>query len=149
MAGEMLARCIVAAMSLGLRLATAVVALVVCAWFALGIRESHEIASATGVVAGSGQPSAHELAAAEGALSNADLLNPDQEVDILRARVDIKRGDNGAARALLATVTRREPQNLEAWIWFTGASLGDHAAAAIGAARIAQLDPLDAKVVGR
>jgi hypothetical protein len=135
----------VAAMSLGLRIGAALLALVVCAWFAVGIRDSHKIATATAIVTAQGQPSASELAAADRALNGADLVNPDQQVDILRARVDLKRGANAAARRLLTAVTRREPQNLEAWIWFTGAVLGDRAAARLGFAHLSQLDPLDAK----
>jgi hypothetical protein len=127
----------------------AVLALVICAWFAVGIRQSHELAVATRIIAATGQPTPHALAVAAGALNAADSLNPDQEVAILRGRIAIKRGQTALAGRLLAAVTRREPLNLEAWIWYTGASLGDHAAAARGAARIAQLDPRDARAVGR
>jgi hypothetical protein len=124
-------------------------ALAVCAWFALGIRESHQIAVATRILDAPGQPSPRALSDAAGELRGASFLSPDQQVDILRGRVAIKRGQTALASRLLAAVTRNEPLNLEGWIWFTGANLADHSAAARGAAQIAQLDPLDAHAVGR
>jgi hypothetical protein len=121
----------------------------VCAWFGLGIHESHEVSLATGILSAPQQPSRAELARAAAALSSAGLLNPDREIDVLKGRVAVKRGQVPLARSILRAVTRAEPQNLDAWIWFTGASLGDHADTQLGAGRIAQLDPLDAKAVGR
>lgn len=132
-----------------LRIGAAAAALVACAWFVLGAIEAHEVSVATGIVATPGTPGASALSHAASELSSAGFLNPDRTVDILEGRVAIKRGQITHAQRILRAVTRAEPENLEAWIWLTGASLGDHAAAALGASRIAELDPLDAKTVGR
>jgi predicted Zn-dependent protease len=123
-----------------------VVALMLCAWFVIGIRQANGVSTATDVVAaGRGAP-AHQVASAAAALRSAEFLNPDQNVNILRGRLAIARGQLRQAQQILAQVTRREPLNLEAWIWFTGANLGNKSEARIGSARIAELDPLDARV---
>jgi predicted Zn-dependent protease len=124
------------------------VALVVCAWFALGIREAHEVTVATQIVSSARAPTSAALRSAAGELSSAAFLDPDRTVDILRGRVAIKQGRIADARRILSAVTREEPRDLEAWIWFTGASLGTPQAR-VGTAQIAQLDPLDARKVGR
>ena len=65
------------------------------------------------------------LAVAEGTL---DLLggalqgHPDEQVNILRAQVALGRSDHAGAEKILAGVTRREPKNVQAWVWVTKAS---------------------------
>jgi hypothetical protein len=130
-----------------LRPALLILAVVACAWFVLSVRQSHEVDQAANVVAAS-NPAAPQLRTAASQLHSASSLNPDRTVDILRARVAIDQRRLPLARRILAAVTRAEPQNLEAWIWFTGANLG-RPAARLGTARIAALDPLDARAVGR
>ncbi|HWE07857.1 MAG TPA: hypothetical protein VG325_00805 [Solirubrobacteraceae bacterium] len=129
-----------------LRPALLLVAVAACAWFALGVRQSHEVDGATSVVSAA-NPTAAQLRAAAAQLRSASFLNPDRTVDILRARVAIKQHRLPQARRILAAATRGEPENLEAWIWFTGTNLG-RPAGMLGRARIIALDPLDARAVG-
>lgn len=136
----------------GMRLpvvALTVVALAVCGWFVVGTRQAHDLAAATSIVDAGRGAGPDRLAAAAADLHSAAFLDPDQEVNILRGRLAIARGQVPLARRILTGVTRSEPMNLEAWIWFTGASLGSPREGRIGTARIAQLDPLDARLVGR
>ncbi|HEY2317553.1 MAG TPA: hypothetical protein VGH67_04600 [Solirubrobacteraceae bacterium] len=130
-----------------LRPALLALALAACAWFALGIRQSHEIDQAENTIAAA-HPAAGQLRAAGQRLRAAAFLNPDRAVDIDRGRLDLKQHRPAQARRILAGVVADEPQNLDAWIWFTGANLG-RPAARLGAARIAALDPADRRAVGR
>jgi hypothetical protein len=126
-----------------------IAALGVCGWFVIGIRQAQDLSAATSIVAAGHAAGPGRLAAAAADLRSAAFLDPDQEVNILRGRLTIARGQVALARRILASVTRAEPMNLEAWIWFTGASLGSPREGRIGTARIAQLDPLDAHLVRR
>jgi hypothetical protein len=124
--------------------ALVILALAGCAWFAIGIRQAQGVARATGTIEAGGAAGPDGLAAAASDLRSAAFLNPDQGVNILRGRLAILRGDGRQAREILAAVTRSEPMNLEAWIWFTGANLGNPREARLGTARLAELDPIDA-----
>jgi hypothetical protein len=130
-----------------LRVAAVAFAVAACVWFAIGARQAHEVTVATNIITSSHTPAS--LARASSALSSAAFLNPDQNVDILRGRVAIARDQVAHAQQILSRVTEQEPLNLTAWIWFTGASLGDKQSGTLGAQQIAKLDPLDARVVGR
>lgn len=131
------------------RVLMVLLAAVVGAWFALGARQAAKLNDATGIVTAAARPAAPALARASSDLRAAAVLNPDRQVDILRGRVAILRGHTARARRILRAVTRAEPLNLNAWIWFTGASLGHRRLARLGSARIAALDPQDAGAVGR
>lgn len=126
-----------------IRTALVLAAVACCAWFAIGIHQAHDVAAATGIIDAGRSAGSHELAIAAGDLRSAEFLNPDQEVNILRGHLAILRGDDKQAQEILAAVTRAEPMNLEAWIWFTGANLGNARQARIGTARLDQLDPID------
>lgn len=126
-----------------------IVALAASAWFVIGIRQARDIATASSIVEAGQSAGRSELAAAAEMLHSAAFLNPDQEVNILRGRLAIARGQLSRARQILGTVVREEPLNLEAWIWFTAVYLGDLREGRIGAARIAQLDPIDARRLRR
>ncbi|HEX3688723.1 MAG TPA: hypothetical protein VHV28_03475 [Solirubrobacteraceae bacterium] len=129
-----------------LRPALLLVAVAACAWFVLGARQSHAVDQATNVVEATA-PTPGQLRAAAADLRSASFMNPDRTLDILQARVAIRQQRLAQARRILSAVTRAEPQNLEAWIWFTGANLGRRAGS-LGRARITALDPLDARAVG-
>lgn len=127
-----------------IRIVLALAALVVGAWFALGVREAHEINRATSIVGGlNGQ---HKLTAAQAAqarslLSSASVLNPDRQVDVVRARVALLRNDRPLAVRILRGVVRAEPDNLEAWYGIaTSASSGATVNAAL--AQISKLQPV-------
>lgn len=130
-----------------LRPALLLVAVLAGAWFVVGVRQAHDIDVADTIITAPAH-SPGQLRSATSRLQAAAFLNPDRTVDILRGRIAIDEGQVARARHILKTVVGAEPQNLEAWIWFTGANLG-RPAAAVGSRRIAALDPLDAGAVGR
>jgi hypothetical protein len=125
------------------RVSLAVVALVICAWFALGIRQAHELDRATAIVSGlTGQRKLTPAQAtlARSLLSSAAVLNPDQEINIVRARVALLRNDRPAATRILMGVVHSEPMNLEAWYGIaTSAKSGATVASAL--AHIDLLEP--------
>jgi hypothetical protein len=130
-----------------LRPALLVLAVAACAWFALAVRQSHELDQAENTIAAA-SPTAGQLRTAASQLRAASFLNPDRTVEVDRGRLELKQHRLGQARRILAGVVADEPQNLDAWIWFTGANLG-RPAARLGTARIAALDPIDRRAVGR
>jgi predicted Zn-dependent protease len=121
--------------------AVLVLALLACAWFVLGIRQAHELASAASIVSQQRPPTAAQARTAGSQLRSAAELNPDLEVDVLRGRLALARGNPPAARRILESVTRREPQNLEAWLWLARASAGAPATFQLAVARFHQLLP--------
>lgn len=128
-------------MQLAARLIGLLVAVVVIAWFALGVHQAHEIAHATSVVEASRTLTPAQARAVDGWLDSARTLNPDKEVDILRARAAIGVGRVRLAQRILERVVRAEPYNLEGWIWLAGAALGNPPVAHRAVAQIDRLDP--------
>jgi hypothetical protein len=118
-------------------------AVVLCAWFALGIRQAHEIDQATAIVSGlNGQGKLDPAAAsrARSLLSSAGVLNPDLQVDVLRARVALLTNNRASATRILLGVVHSEPMNLDAWYGLaTSAQSG--ATISLALSRIAQLEP--------
>jgi predicted Zn-dependent protease len=125
------------------RLVCAVLALVICAWFALGGIESHDINVATNLVGGlQGRQklTAAQAAQARSLLASAAVLNPDQQVNVLRARVALLRKERPLAVEILNRVLSEEPDYLDAWYGLaTSASSGATVNRAI--AHINQLQP--------
>ncbi len=109
----------------------AILALVVAAWFAVGIRQAVNTDRASAIVTASGTVAPGQARHAESLLSAAAFLNPDREVDLLRSQAALERGDLPRARALAAAVTRHEPLNAEAWAQLARASRGLAFAAAL------------------
>jgi hypothetical protein len=68
-------------------------------------------------------------------------LNPDREVDVLRAQLERDQGNLGGARAILDRVVLKEPDNLDAWIWLARSSVGDPKDFYTAAYRVRQLVP--------
>jgi predicted Zn-dependent protease len=125
------------------RASSAALALVACAWFALGIRQSSEVNHATAIVSGlNGQRklTADQARHANSLLSSAVVLNPDLQVDVLRARVALLTDDRASAKRILVSVVRREPMNLDAW-YGLATSAQDGATVTMALAHIAQLEP--------
>jgi predicted Zn-dependent protease len=100
-------------------------AVLACAWFVLGIRQAHGIDAATSAISAQTRLSGNAVRRVNSSLDAAATLNPDQEVNVLRARLALAQGDERRARAILRQVTRREPSNLEAWVWYAQASAND------------------------
>jgi predicted Zn-dependent protease len=126
------------------RSAMTLVAIAACAWFVVGIRQAHEIDSATAIVMQGRSAGPAQLAKAGRLLASAGFFNPDREVDILRGRLEIAQSHSQRAVRILQGVTHSEPLDLEGWIWLAGASLGDRHELEIALAHLAKLDPKDA-----
>ena len=105
-----------------MRISAAVVAVIVAAWFVIGVRQAHGINGATAIVAGSSTLNASEVRRADALLNETKLLNPDQQVRILRGAVSLRGGDPVAAQRIFQSITRTEPKNLDAWLWLARSS---------------------------
>jgi hypothetical protein len=114
--------------------------LIVCAWFALGIRQAHDLARATSIVSGPGSVGPGQARQASALLRSAAVLNPDSQVDLLKGQLAFRDGDRASAGRLFADVAKREPMNLMAWFWLAQAP-ENHQAWLIALARVAQLEP--------
>jgi predicted Zn-dependent protease len=131
----------------GARIGLAVAALVVSAWFALGVYQSRAVSQATSAASGRGRLTAGQARHADGLLHDAATLNPDQAVDVLRAQVALAHGDVTGARRILRGVVAREPEDLDGWIALARASTGDFHQRQIALLHILKLAP-PARAVG-
>jgi hypothetical protein len=93
-----------------------VLALVVCAWFALGVRRAHDTSRANSILSSQDGVSDAQAAHAASLLNSAGTLNPDSQVDLLRGRAALAQNDRPRAVRIIEDVTRREPMNVEAWL---------------------------------
>jgi hypothetical protein len=98
-----------------LRVLLLVVAVVVCAWFALGIRQAHDTASASSSLSSSTRLTAAQAKHLDSILDEAGFLNPDREVSLLRAQVARQRRQLAKAQSIILQVVHDEPLNVEAW----------------------------------
>ena len=119
-----------------------VVALVVCAWFALGARQAVNTNRAAALI-GSGSLPASQARHADSLLSAASTLNPDLTPDILRGQLALQRGEHSTALTDLESVTRREPLNLAAWsaLAYAAARAGERGTLILAAHHISMLFP--------
>ena len=92
-------------------------AVVACAWFAVGIRQAHDIDQATSIITGAKLPTPAQAEHAQSLLNSADWLYPGTEVDILKGRVAIEKGQRPLAERIERSVTQTEPMNLNGWVW--------------------------------
>lgn len=122
------------------RVAIVGLAVVVCAWFAVGIRQAHDIDRATSIVAAANVPTPAQAQRAQSLLDSAAWLYPGTEVDVLKGRLAIERGRRAQAVAIERRVTAREPLNVDGWVWlaqsYTNPTLGTRALS-----HVAQLAP--------
>lgn len=128
------------------RIGLAVAALLVTAWFALGVYQSRAVSQARSAASGR-RLTVAQARHADDLLHNAATLNPDQAIDVLRAQVALARGDAVRSRQILNGVVRREPQDLDAWIALTRASANDFRQRQLALLHILKLAP-PAKPVG-
>ena len=101
---------------LALRLAVSSLAVVVCVWFGLGVVQARDETRATALIDRPGTLSAALTAKVLRLLDSAGTLNPDRDIDILRAQAQTRTGDSAAALRTAQRVVRDEPQNVDAWI---------------------------------
>jgi hypothetical protein len=98
-----------------IRLVLIAVAVSACAWFALAIRSTHDENSVTDLISAHNNLTPEQAAAAERTLSRARVLDPDEQLNVLRAQVDFHAGFAQRAVALERGIVGREPDNAEAW----------------------------------
>jgi len=118
---------------------TLVVAIVACAWFAVGIRQAHDTDAASAIVSGGHRLDAAAAARASSLLSGAAVLNPDRQVGLLRAELAAERGRRARAQRLALMVAHAEPRNVQAWLLLS--SIGTPYEAAVAVQRLAKLSP--------
>jgi hypothetical protein len=100
-------------------------ALAACAWYVVGIRQARAVDQVSSIVSGGGQITPAQARHASDLLNSAAFLNPDRQVDVLRAEVKLDRGELPAARRILWRVVEGEPDNLAAWLTLARASVHD------------------------
>jgi hypothetical protein len=123
-----------------LRALLALFAIVVCAWFVVGVRQAHDIDHATALLSTGSHISGPTAAQAASLLHGAQLLNPDHQVDVLRAQLADERGDRRTAEQILRGVVAAEPLNALAWVQLAR-SATDGATLRLAFARLAVLVP--------
>lgn len=124
------------------RLLLVLVSLAVCAWFALGIRQAHDVDRVTTIVSGlQGQKrlTVAQAGQADSLLDSAAVLNPDRTVQVLRARVALLRGNRPLAKQILLRLVAAEPENIDAW-YGLATSASDSPTVNGALAQIARLD---------
>lgn len=130
-------------MSVFARAVTVGLAVVLCAWFGLGVIQARDTTRATSLIAGSRSPTPAQLRQAGSLLDSAGTLNPDETIPILRAMRDLAAHHAAQAERALRSVTRAEPLNLDAWVQlaFAAARNGDSRTATIAAQHASELHP--------
>ena len=118
-----------------------VVALIVCAWFALGARQAIDTQRASAIASAGTTATAAQEREVSSLVRAARLLNPDKLPDVLLGRVELEHRDYARARRVLESVVRSEPQDIQAWLWLAGASAGHPALAAQALGQLHTLDP--------
>jgi hypothetical protein len=123
------------------RAAAAAAAIVICAWFALGVRQAQDTTRAGSIIDGSSSLTGTRAEHTASLLHDAGTLNPDTQVDILRGRLALLDNQRPKAVRILEDVVRREPRNIDGWLWLlqTSRNLPE---IKLAVTKIAQLDPM-------
>ena len=98
-----------------MRVLVALLALVVAAWLGVQAAGAHGDAEVTRITLSERTPSAQELRRAEQLIGRMQRLNPDERPRQLRGLVAYREGDVRRATAIFRSITRAEPENLQAW----------------------------------
>jgi predicted Zn-dependent protease len=130
-------------MALIIRGGLLVLSVVVCAWFALAWSQARDTERAGALIGSAKSLSAAQARHARSLLQGAGTLNPDAAVDILRGELALGQHNAVSAVQILESVTRREPQNLNAWVQlaFASARAGDSALTLVAARHVSALFP--------
>ena len=123
------------------RALVSIVAVLAIAWFAVSVRQAHDTDLATSIITGPAPVAPAQARRAATLLHDAKQLNPDTAVDLLRAQLALRLGQPARARAIALSVTRSEPQNLQAWLAYGTSSANDPPAFQLALARARQLAP--------
>ncbi|MEA2364752.1 MAG: hypothetical protein QOI32_264 [Thermoleophilaceae bacterium] len=126
------------------RVALGVLALVVLAWLAVGLRNARSEAEAVRLIGTSVRTvPLEQLDRAGDDYRSADRLNASSDPDLHLAALENFTGHPRRAIRLLREVTRREPENFDAWFLMAGvAAKRDPSLAARAEARARELNPL-------
>jgi predicted Zn-dependent protease len=100
------------------RFAIAALAVVACAWFVIGVIQSDNQSRATALINGGGTPTHAQTSQIEHWLDRAGTLNPDRNIDLLRAQAEVRADQSARALVLMKRVVRAEPSNADAWVVF-------------------------------
>jgi predicted Zn-dependent protease len=114
-------------------------AVFVCACFAVGIRQAHDVDRATSIMTGANLPTPAQAQRAQSLLNSAAWLYPGTEVDVLKGRLAIEQGKYAQAERIERRVTESEPLNVQGWAWLAHASNPTLATRALS--HVAQLAP--------
>ncbi|CAB4930072.1 unannotated protein [freshwater metagenome] len=122
-----------------MRVALVLLATAVLAWSAVLIRDAR-VADVTDPHALNAPTGPAAMAAADD-LRRARLLNPDGTLEAWQALYEVRGGELRGALARGLAVTRREPDNLDAWVavWAASGRLGDRASLARASSQIRRL----------
>ena len=107
------------------RVLAVAVALVVAAWFAVGVRQAASVDAAQAEIGKLPDPTPDRLQRIERRLDRAEWLDVGQAVEIVRARAVLQQLDLPRGRRLLLRVLAAEPENVEAWALLSFATLDD------------------------
>jgi hypothetical protein len=118
----------------------ALLSIIVCAWFVVGARQAQDTAQATALLSAGNRIDRAGAARVSSLLQGAGLLNPDRQVDILRAQLADERGAERSAERILRLVLVQEPLNLDAWDWLAR-SATDAATLRLAYAKLGFLEP--------
>jgi thioredoxin-like negative regulator of GroEL len=125
---------------IALRGLLALMALAACAWFGLGVVQARDTSQAQSILGAQPSLGPAEARHVTSLLWGASTLNPDRDVSILRAKLDLLEGRRAAATAVMRKVVGSEPDNIEAWVQMAQT---DHTPAGLERAirNLARLDP--------
>jgi predicted Zn-dependent protease len=98
----------------------AIIAILACAWFALGIRQAHDTNAAQSILAGATSITPGQASRAQSLIEGAKALNPDKLVTLLQGRLYQLRHETARAARTYEQVTKDEPMNVEGWIALGG-----------------------------
>ncbi len=98
-----------------LRGALVLVAVIICAWFALGAVQARDQNHATDLIDSFATPTPALTARILSMLDTAHTLNPDRNVDLLRAQALTRSGYPSAGLRVAQRVVVAEPLNINAW----------------------------------
>jgi predicted Zn-dependent protease len=101
---------------IAIRAALLTVALAACAWFALGVRASHDQNAVSSLIAAHNTLSPAQARSALAELHDGNVLNPDEALNVLRAQVYFHSGNVSRALAIAKGVVSREPSNVDGWV---------------------------------
>ena len=118
------------------------VAVLACAWFVVGIRQAANTTRATTAISSGTDLSAARAARIASWLNAAGWLNPDQQVNVLRGQLALDQNQRAHAELIVERVTRKEPDNLQAWLVLLQATLDrDRRVFDIAVKALYRLDP--------